>query len=71
MKFKLHKDIEIVSLKKTFDDLITQPEHLAFNIYEGLNGVPLKSVISKILANKSVISKIYGQKLSISKILPC
>ena len=27
-------------------------------IYEGVNGVPLKSVISKILAKKSVISKI-------------
>ena len=26
--------------------------------YEGVNGVPLKSVISKILAKKSVISKI-------------
>ena len=28
------------------------------SIYEGLNGVPLKSVISKILTKKSVISKI-------------
>ena len=27
-------------------------------LYEGVNGVPLKSVISKILAKKSVISKI-------------
>ena len=27
-------------------------------IMEGVNGVPLKSVISKILAKKSVISKI-------------
>ena len=38
---------------------------------EDLNGVPLKSVISKILAKKSVISKTQGQKSSISKILPC
>ena len=31
-----------------------------FHVYinEGVNGVPLKSVISKILAKKSVISKI-------------
>ena len=28
------------------------------NIYEDLNGVPLKSVISKNFAQKSVISKI-------------
>ena len=33
-------------------------DHLIFNMYEGVNGVPLKSVISKILAKKSVISKI-------------
>ena len=37
----------------------------------GVNGVPLKSVISKILAKKSVISKIKGQKSVISKILQC
>ena len=30
-------------------------------ISEGVYGVPLKSVISKILAKKSVISKIKGQ----------
>ena len=28
------------------------------SLYEGVNGVPLKSVISKTLAKKSVISKI-------------
>ena len=39
-------------------------------LLEGVNGVHLKSVISKILAKKSVISKIYGQKSVISKILP-
>ena len=27
-------------------------------LYEGVNGVPLKSVISKILAKKSVMAKI-------------
>ena len=43
---------------------------ISTHIYEGVNGVPLKSVISKILAKKSVISKIYGQKSVISKILP-
>ena len=43
----------------------------AFSVYEGVNGVPLKSVISKCLAKKSVISKIEGQKSVISKILQC
>ena len=37
--------------------------------HEGLNGVPLKSVTIKILAEKSVIGKIQGQKSVISKIL--
>ena len=37
---------------------MTVPSKLALLYYEGVNGVPLKSVISKILAEKSVISKI-------------
>ena len=36
--------------------------------HEGLNGVPLKSIISKFYAQKSSISKIKGQNSIISKI---
>ena len=36
----------------------------SFIILEGVNGVPLKSVISKISAKKSVISKISAKKIS-------
>ena len=36
-------------------------------IQEGLNGVPLKSLISKNLVQKSLISKILARKSLISK----
>ena len=39
------------------------------NIYEGLNGVPLKSLICKIWGQKSIFSKMYAQISLISKIL--
>ena len=39
--------------------------------YGRLNGVPLKSIISKLLATKSVISIIYRQKWAIRTIVQC
>ena len=39
------------------------------NLFDRLNGVPFKSINSKILVQKLLISKILAQKLIISKIL--